>query len=237
MKLLLTGLLVLSFNVMAGVGERGNGGDAVAGEFSQLAGRTYLALKQVCTENPSEEVCGYIASLKKSVYQATITIEDKVYGPNGLERDATNDGSSEIKIGKLRWETLSPRKKLTIAVHEHLSLIRIESSDQYGYSNEIVNLLTQYGWTPTILISNEQMTKTYSGLQAMVLLNNELVPVFAGPTDLLGFCVHKGFKSALSFARIMNNWYPPTHIDSMGRFYGHDNNVVGPSIGSVTCGF
>ncbi|MFZ4713737.1 MAG: hypothetical protein ACOYL6_08505 [Bacteriovoracaceae bacterium] len=212
----------------------GNGGDAIASEFSVTAGRIYRTFNQVCVENKQEEACENIVFLKRSILRASVTVKEKVFAEDGEERDAINDGESKIVIGLLRWEKLTNRQKVLIIVHEHLSLLKIEQSDQYMFTNEIVNLIEFNGWDIGALCGNPSLIKTYSGLSAMVVVNNKLVPVIEDPTSALGFCVLKGFKNAVSFT-VLNTWGPFTYITPTGQFYGYSPNSHGRPMNNIVC--
>jgi hypothetical protein len=223
--LLLTILTVVNLNVYSqdrfGGQGGGNGGDTTASEFSKIALRSYLALKQVCHIQSNEKACDKLNFLMRTIYTATITLQDKVFGHNGIERDAINDGDDEIIISASRWKELSSRRKLALAIHEHLSLAGLEHSDQYFYTNEIIVTLIQYDWLPELIVSNLNLEKEYSGVNVMVLRGNQYFYIRTNGTSAHGFCKLKGFKNAISF-------------QTSGHIYHDDGSVSINANGEMT---
>lgn len=233
---LTTLLLLLSMSSFAG-DKGGNGGDATASEFSRLALRSYQAFNQSCTEHPEEPSCSLLEEYKDAVYHATITVKERVYASDGRERDAINNGYDEIEIGHLRWKKLNERKKLSIVIHEYLSLKGIEKSDRYAQSNSILFLMEQARWTVSAIFKDEPLTKTYKRYQAMILFRGELKYALAKPTNALGFCIRKGFKVPIQSSTIPYAWTNQVNISPDGETIEGAGNTTGSILFSIQCGF
>ena len=128
-------------------GERGgNGGDMVANHFYEIGTRTVVALKQLCS-SVEEEICKDLSQYEDLVKKGvTVTSEAQVYGLDRKERDAVNNGKDQIIVSRTRWEEMEVsltrnEKRVRLVIHEYLSNLGSEKSDEYTVSTRVVNSL------------------------------------------------------------------------------------------------
>ena len=230
-------LTIIASSVHAGE-KGGNGGDAVASEFSRLAGNAMTALTQVCRLDSKQPSCQNLSSLERGVDRATVKVQNHVFGEDKLERDAINDGDFLITVGKNRWKDLRPMQKLSIAIHEHLSIMKVESSDQYGESNEILSTLIKKGWTVDELTSGSPGVKTFTNHEVVLISGSVVYYVAAHKNSEFGFCISKGFSTVYTFQ--FSNLYASTQAYALISINasGLPGDVVDPKslyLSSVTC--
>ena len=178
---ILTSLLVFalaSTRVFAGEGggTSGGGGGSIASQFQAIAKRTGTALDLICLDKrSSRDICRNLGVFKKAYEGNTNVIalepffgfdgnlEDLVLGPDGKPREAINNGLNEIQLSKLRWgkipySTAGNTRKVRLVVHEYFGTLKLESSDDYHLSNQVIDLLNQNQIDMNILATGSPYT-------------------------------------------------------------------------------
>lgn len=88
-----------------------------------------------------------------------------LYGNDGLERDAINNGVDLIQMNLLRFAQMNPVDRLALLLHEYVSLGGFEKSDAYGISTWLMTLINypaQYQTDFGLELPEFGETKTFS---------------------------------------------------------------------------
>jgi hypothetical protein len=148
MKNLILALAVICVGLSARAQDKiGNGGDEVALEFNQAFS---TAIRNINEKLPHLAAFLNTKELSAVIAKATILITD---GPlpvslNGIPQSsiATNDvEKQQVLIQRARWKELTNSHiKEALALHEILSLARLESTGQYAHSGMYLTLFELY---------------------------------------------------------------------------------------------
>ena len=119
--------------------DKGNGGDTYAQEYAAIARRIYQA---GCEKTKLLEAFFDCHALDVSMSGFTYKSQKMVLGPDGAPRDAINfyPNSCTITLGRLAWKTMTPYAKFANVLHEISALMGKEKSDQYDFSNLIIEI-------------------------------------------------------------------------------------------------
>jgi hypothetical protein len=131
-------------SAQAFAGDRvGNGGDSVATHFYEIATRVSKVTASVCQKSQSI-VCRSEEQLQDLIAKrVTIYSEQTVEGVDGRHRDAINNDKDSITVSRSRWEDMElsytrNEKRVRLVIHEYLSILGLESSDDYSVSTPFI---------------------------------------------------------------------------------------------------
>jgi hypothetical protein len=138
MRALLMGLITfISVSAFAGIRDVGNGGDAIALEFTTLARQVSKDIKieaqHLFPEFSAEDLESVIESTKVASVDKTIL--------NGVEKDAINYPRLKlIEVSRSRWKSrsVSTEKLRALVLHEYLGIMNINDAD-YKISGRLID--------------------------------------------------------------------------------------------------
>jgi hypothetical protein len=152
------------FSVSARAGEGGNtsgGGDSVAAHFGATAERVASTLEQVCSARDSKVrysfFCRRAQQFSGAVAGAQVLPRESVVGPDGHPREAINDGVRTIELDTSAWGRLleTPFQydaALRLVTHEYSQLAKLEASDTYEFSSQLLRELKAADVEPLLLL-------------------------------------------------------------------------------------
>ena len=132
----------------------GNGGNSIAGHFTTIASNIALVWEDICSnEDEKNADCGFIYDYKSllnksSSLYVTVKSKDQVYAYDNSEREAINDGVSNIIVGENKWLEMirwaNPHNRRTkLVMHEYFSILGTDGSDYYDGSNKVMSIITR----------------------------------------------------------------------------------------------
>lgn len=131
----------------------GNGGDRVAADFVQIANNILSSWKTLCHIYP-HHTCSKLNAVEmlldpNSPNFVIVRSHSEVYAHDDKLRDAVNyreNSQAFIVVNRQRWDDFvlteySALNRLILVLHEYLSLVGIEESDDYHTSREIIQAI------------------------------------------------------------------------------------------------
>lgn len=151
----------------------GNGGNSIAGHFTTIATNISYVWEDICVMSnryyPSCDHLGHFKDLlsKSSNRYVTVKSEKKVVARDGLEREAVNDGLSNITVSETKWLEMnnSPNqssRRIKLVMHEFLTIVGIDDSDFYEGSNTVLGYISRKGYDLDILAKDQLLPRRCS---------------------------------------------------------------------------
>jgi hypothetical protein len=151
----------------------GNGGNSIAGHFTTIASNIALVWEDICSnEDEKNADCGFIYDYKSllnksSSLYVTVRSQDKVYAYDQSEREAINDGVSNIIVGENKWLEMirwaTPYNRRTkLVMHEYFSILGTDGSDYYHGSNKIMSIITRKNYNIEKIAGDELLPEICS---------------------------------------------------------------------------
>lgn len=144
----------------------GNGGISLVSEFSAIAKNISVIWEDICANSSQDNsYCNYLRDFQelldiRSDRFVKVLARHDVLGYDGKPREAINNGIDEIIINSQLWEDKKDLndgtiRKVRLVLHEYASIMRLDSSDYYAFSNELYSLFARKNYNLDILAGNE----------------------------------------------------------------------------------
>jgi hypothetical protein len=172
MKIIIN-ILIIFFSLLSNLyaqstlqsGSRGyNGGMNIPMAVHAMMSNFATIWQDRCIGINSPGHCSYLAEFRRLLSNrdsrfVTVRSESKVFAYDGRERNAVNDGVQNIIISENWWNSFSMRNHtnnlslLRVLLHEYATILGLESSDYYQFSNFLISDLINSGYKLEISVS------------------------------------------------------------------------------------
>lgn len=151
----------------------GNGGNSIASHFTTIASNIAIVWEDICNnEDEKSADCGFLYDYKSllnksSSLYVTVRSQDKVYAYDETEREAVNDGVSNIIVGENKWLEMirwaTPYNRRTkLVMHEYFSILGTDGSDYYHGSNKIMSIISRKNYNVEKIASDQLLPERCS---------------------------------------------------------------------------
>jgi len=143
----------------------GNGGHSVASQFTRIAKNIASLWQDICKDDSSDVHCNYLYDFKNSLDKYTNSYvkvratenKNEVMAYDGFPREAINNGLNNIVVYVKGWNSipkteLGKIRKIKLVLHEYFTIIGIDASDYFEYSEEIFGLLVRKGYQLDVML-------------------------------------------------------------------------------------
>lgn len=163
----------------------GNGGNSIAAQFAGIASNAAQIWNAICQES-NVALCDSLSDYKALLNNqrpefVTVLSSPMVYADDGREREAVNlqrkDGKSVIVVGEQKWREIDSdyydktSRKINLVLHEYLSILGLDSSDYYGVSKDLYDLMEDRGFDTEKVASHSSLGDACS---VAVVENNKI---------------------------------------------------------------
>jgi hypothetical protein len=186
----------------------GNGGNSLASGFVDIARRVGKSMRMICGKTRNSNGCAGLNPYFIALPLTEVTTEEHVFGSDGKEREAVNNGTDHIVLSESKWQELiassdSSERALRTVIHEYLSIAGVESSDHYETSLLWISQLKENNFSIISLAGSIEVnlkTKTFEHMEAMIEIG-ALYNLGDDDSGRLGFCRLHGYKSVVNYVR------------------------------------
>lgn len=193
-------LLTKSFAVVSHRG--GNGGNSIAQHFSTIAHNISYAWGDLCLKDPKNETshCNSLERFKslldrESSAYVEVLADKKVYAWDDKEREAVNNGENQIVVGEIKWSNMRNlwkfhNRRVALVLHEYFSILKLDSSDYYKASNDLLSTFVRKGYKIELLADETLLPSPYS-IQVQGKSQKSLYSVVKKDLEKKGYKVKK----------------------------------------------
>jgi hypothetical protein len=144
----------------------GNGGNSIAGHFTTVAENIAKAWEDICSNEQERDAdCNFIYDYrsllnKKSHRYVTVKSQAQVFAYDDAEREAINDGVSNIIVSESKWSDMDRwynphNRRVKLVMHEFFSILGTDGSDYYAGSNKIMSIMGRKNYNMKRIASDQ----------------------------------------------------------------------------------
>ena len=221
----------------------GNGGHSLGSGFVDVASRVAQAMSLICVQASAKPGCNVLTDYTAAISSTSVVVEPHVYGADGIEKEATNNGKNLITVGEAKWKQLlsendSAERILRTVIHEFMSVAGKESSNQYNQSVKWIGLLqTNYFSLKSLAagVEIDETIKIFSSYDVRLTgTSGGMYRITATDASALGFCRLKGYDRLISYESKLVEDQGSNELDTGGRSMKW-NYPPNATLSSVTC--
>jgi hypothetical protein len=135
---------------LATAGTETHGGGGFAAHFTRIGKNSVEALRMYCVTAQDTDCHQFVDLMEDAVRKTKVVATPFVFGPDGLPRDATNNGVDVISLNSSNWLVSAQFDNAyehiaRLVIHEYFAIAKLEKSDSFDLSSAIVKGLDDVG--------------------------------------------------------------------------------------------